>query len=241
MKALLRKDYLIGGRYLLTVFITFLSMALFLRFSLGNESFEFISPMIWVGIGFSLGLLPDATDRAEAQSRWRTYARTLPYSRRDKVCAKYVFSLLAALAGTASVTLLMMMMLLHCSAFRVTAGAAITLITALNTSAFQYPLIFLRIRRGGSVLFNLIAAVLGIVYFLPQFVLLIAFFTAQARNYITPPHQLILYVPYIGVPVSLVIYLLSWLLTCRLYGCSVKKVYRRNGVSQSVKKGIAPR
>ena len=227
MKALLRKDfYLIGGkRGLLTAFITFLSMALFLRFSLGNESFESISPMRWLGIGFSLGLLPDATDRAEAQSRWRTYAKTLPYSRRDKVCAKYVFSLLAALAGTASVTLLMM--LLHCSVFRVTAGAAIALITALNTSAFQYPLIFLHIRRGGSVLFHLISVVLGIVYFLPQFSLMIAFFTAQACNSITPSHQLILYVPYIGVPVSLVIYLLSWLLTCRIYGCFVKKTRRK--------------
>ncbi|MBQ6039173.1 MAG: ABC-2 transporter permease [Oscillospiraceae bacterium] len=217
MKALLRKEfYLLGGyKYLLTMFIAPFALLLWMKFI--HCEAEIFCPIISIVIGFPLGLLPDITDRLEAQSRWRTYAKALPYSRADKVNAKYVFSLLAALTG--SVLTFLPMLLLHCSAYRVTTGASITLVTVLNTSAFLYPLIFRRIRRGSGFLYHLIAALLGIVYFLPQCSLLVAFCTASAQSSIKAPPQLLMYMPYIAVPVSLVIYLLSWRLTCRIYGC----------------------
>ena len=222
MKALLRKEYyIIGGhKYLLILFIAPLALHLWANYLYHDEA-EFFYPMAAFIIGFPIGLLPTSTDRLEAQSRWRTYAKALPYSRAEKVFAKFLFSLLAAMVGTAVCAV--SMLLQHCSAFRVTTNAAITLVTALNTSAFLYPLIFRRIRRGGSFLFYLIATLLGIVYFLPQFSLLVAFSTASTmRSGIAPltaPPQLLLYAPYIALPVSVMIYLLSWMLTYKIYGC----------------------
>ncbi len=221
MKGLLRKEfYCAGGFVTLAIFAGIYPVTLlFVRiFQTGFDSMCIMTALV------VFALLPDIINRAEATAHWRTYAKTLPYSRAQIVAAKYLFSLLSALTAAAMNALYtLVLMLIQTGASEnvflasVPATAALSAAVILYSAAFLYPYYFRSIRRGTGIVSYIVTTFIGILYFIP-FGIPVLFYTVSLRpSRLKEPAHAVMMIPYILLAVSAVIYLLSWPLSRRLY------------------------
>ena len=229
MKGLLRKEFYCAGGFMLLAAYAAIYPLLILVSRFTEVGFASMGTMLII---IQFALLPYTVDMAEARARWRTYAKVLPYSRRQFVDAKYLFSLLAALTAACMNTVFTLLRALiepNTSAdkfemFRYPAipTAALTAAIILYTAAFLYPFYFRSIRRGNSFLTYFAATVLGLVYALPFGIPAFIYFISMMSTRPEPVAFGIRIIPYILLAVSLAVYPLSWLLSHRLY-CRQKR------------------
>ena len=224
MKALLRLQYYMsGGRWggLFLAGFPFL-LALLPYPHVPDASFHVL---MVTTLGSFLGLVQTVMiDNAESVSHWRSYAKSLPYSREQLVDAKYLFSLLcageAALLGALMLPLLMLRNPEAVSVLPYAPSAAeLSLMNAalasagvLAAAAFLYPSYF---RRSG----RLISYVLGFLIFFFVFMFFVPFrlMMALTRCKWEPLTSSMHLVPYLLLAGSVICCLLSWLYTRKTY------------------------
>lgn len=233
MKALLRlKYYMTGGLIFLLILTAYplLLVLLMILLPFGKKDITSLS-MIILNIGVYVGIMQSNSERAEAASRWRTYAKTLPYSRRQHVDAKYLFSLLAAgltfLSVAAAVTLLILLRPDCLSEYPYAPSAAYLILMHASFSAaivllfavILYPLYFRRSRGMGTYA---AAAVTGLLFFAAPIYVFMHFTQSFLWCRWEPMPPFTQSLPFLLLGGTAVCYLLSWLLSRRFY-CRKKR------------------
>ena len=225
MKALLRMNYyLIGGHITALILIAFPFLTLMLPFSGKADA---INCLILSAIfGFAIGIVTNTVDNTVLQSRWRSYAKTLPYTREQLVDAKYLFSLLIAAAAAFLSTVILPLLLLKTPAalseltYAPSAAelslmnAALTAALALQMAAFQNDLYF---HRAGGILILIVQLILGFPFFILFFFAFV--YLCQHLDWCKwePLTLLARCLPYLLLAVSAVCYLFSWVYTRKTY------------------------
>ncbi|MBP0966796.1 MAG: ABC-2 transporter permease [Oscillospiraceae bacterium] len=222
MKALLRLNYyMIGGYKIVLAVAAILFFVLLLPLSRRwDVSFSVI---LSLNFGAAIGFTPIGIEKAESVCRWRSYAKTLPYTREQLVDAKYLFSLLsaaaAALLGAVMLPLLMLRNPEAVSALTYAPSAAelsfmnaaLAAAIVLYAAAIHYPSYFRR--TGGIVLFAV-----GFSAFIFAFAIFFAkYMMALDRCKWAPLTSSMHLVPYLLLAGSAVCCLLSWLYTRKTY------------------------
>ena len=223
MKALLRLNYyMIGGNKIVLAVAAILFFFLLLPISRrGDASFTVI---LSLNFGAAIGFTPVGIEKAESVSRWRSYVKTLPYTREQFVDAKYLFSLIsAAAAALLGAVMLPLMMLRNPEAASALTyapsaaefslmNAALAAAIVLYAAAIHYPSYFRR--PGGIVLFAV--GFSGLIFgfgfiFFPKYMM------ALNRCELEPLTPFMRCLPYLLFAVSAVCDLLSWLYTRKTY------------------------
>ena len=222
MKALLRLQfYMSGGRgFIVTLAVYPMILLVFPHHTPDASLCVLTAAMLPAGLAF----VPLGTERAESVSHWRSYAKTLPYSREQLVDAKYLFSLLCAAAAALLGALMLPLMMIRypeaVSALPYAPSAAeITLMnTALSSAivlasaAFLHPSYF---QRSGK----LISYILGFLIFFFVFMFFVPFrlMMALSRCRWEPMTPFTRCLPYLMFAVSAVCFVLSWRISRKLY------------------------
>lgn len=233
MKALLRMYYyMVGGLIFLLLLTAYplLLVLLMILLPFGTKDITALSMLI-LNIGVYVGIMQFNSERAEAASRWRTYAKTLPYSRRQQVDAKYLFSLLAAgltsLSVAAAVTLLILLRpdclseypYAPSAAYLILVHASFTAAIVLLFAAISYPLHFRRSRGFGTYA---AAAVTGLLFFAAPFYVFMRFNDGILNCKWEPMTSFSQSLPFLLLCGAVVCYLLSWVFSRKIY-CREKR------------------
>ena len=222
MKALLRLNYyMIGGHISALIIIAFPFLSMLLPISRrGDASFAIIMSIM---LGFIIGSVLFGIEKAESVSRWRSYAKTLPYTREQFVDAKYLFSLLsaaaAALLGAVMLPLLMLRNPEAVSALTYAPSAtefslmnaALAAAITLYVVAIQHPAHFRC--PGGYLLFTVGLS----VFILGSGIIFAKYMMALDRCKWAPLTSSMHRMPYLLLAGSVICCLLSWLYTRKTY------------------------
>ena len=231
MKGLLRmQHYLSGGQWIILLDFGFPVLISLLPVNPPNIS----TCMMFVAyISIFTGMMPVTAQRAASVSRWNNYIKAMPYTRRQQVDAKYLYSLLTVIPAVLS-SLLLLPFVQLCNpnmmnefpyappaAFLMLMYAALTAAAILQMTAFLLPLSF--IRRGGIGTYLVGMAVgapfvciyIGILAYLSHHLYLCKW---------EPVSKTALMIPFLLLALAVICYPLSWLLSRRLYCRKRKKV-----------------
>ena len=229
MKALLRLNYyMIGGYKIVLAVATILFFVLL--FPLSRRWDASFTVILSLNFGAAIGFTPVGIEKAESVSRWRSYAKTLPYTREQFVDAKYLFSLLsaaaAALLGAVMLPLLMLRNPEAVSALTYAPSAtefslmnaALAAAIVLYAAAIHYPSYFRR--TGGIVLFavGFSAFIFGFgVIFFPKYMMSMSYMMSLSRGEREPLTPFVRCMPYLLLAGSAAGCLLSWLYSRKTY------------------------
>ncbi len=216
MKGLLRKEFaIIGGGATFVTLVIFMVFILVMQ-QLHPERYADSEPVfIPLLLACFTGFQPVISHSAEG--RWRQYVKTLPYSRKQIVDAKYLFACLTA--GCMLIFEVLLLFLLN--APHIAAMTALAASVMLLMPAFLLPFIFLEYRRGwqtGTLLLFLPVCLLTAA----GFVLPMVYSIGTRHSGIEPESQLLLYIPYCLLAAAVLLFPLSWLLSRRIF-CRRKK------------------
>ena len=217
MKGLLRKEFaIIGGGATFVTLVIFMVFVLVMQQPHPEHNTDSAPVFVPLVLACFTGFHPFISHSAEG--RWRQYVKTLPYSRKQIVDAKYLFACLAA--GCMLIFEVLLLFLLnapHIAAMTALAASVMLLIPAL-----LLPFIFLEYRRGwqtGTLLLFLSVCLLTTA---AGFVLPIMYSIGTRQSSIEPESQLLLYSPYYLLAAAVLLFPLSWLLSRRIF-CRRKK------------------
>lgn len=231
MKGLLRiQHYLSGGQWIIPLDFGFPVLISLLPVNPPNIS----TCMMFVAyISIFTGMMPVREHEAASVSRWNSYIKTMPYTRRQQVDAKYLYSLLTVIPAVLSSLLLLPFVQLRNpnmmnefpyappAAFLMLMYAALAAAAVLQMTAFLLPLSFLR--RGGigthlagtAVGAPFVCIYIGILAYLSHHLYLCKW---------EPVSQTALMIPFLLLALAVICYPLSWRLSRRLYCRKRKKV-----------------
>ena len=232
MKGLLRiTHYMSGGLWVIPFDFGF--PLLFCLLPFGKKPDSSLCMFIVMYISVMTGMMPVAAQKAASVSRWKTYMKTLPYTRRQQVDAKYLYSLLTVIPAVLAALLTLPIVLRFNpdmlsefpyappAALLMLVYGALTAAVILLMAAFLHPLSC--IRRGGirTVLVSIAAA----APFTFIYISIFAYFSSHLyRCKWEPISKAALLIPFLLLALAVICYPLSWRLSRRLYCRKRKKV-----------------
>lgn len=224
MKGLLRiTHYLSGGYWIILLDFGFPVLISLLPVNKPDIS----TCMMFVAyISIFTGMMPVTAQRAASVSRWNSYIKTMPYTRRQLVDAKFLYSLLTVIPAVLAALLLLPYFQLRNpnmmnefsyappAAFLMLMYAALAAAAVLQMTAFLLPLSF--IRRGGigtylagtAVGAPFVCIYIGILAYLSHHLYLCKW---------EPVSQTALMIPFLLLVLAAVCFVLSWRISRKLY------------------------
>lgn len=224
MKGLLRvTHYLSGGYWIILLDFGFPVLISLLPVNPPNIS----TCMMFVAyISIFTGMMPVREHEATSVSRWKSYIKTMPYTRRQQVDAKFLYSLLTVIPAVLAALLLLPYFQLRNpnmmnefpyappAAFLMLMYAALTAAAIMQMTAFLLPLFF--IRRGGigtylagtAVGAPFVCIYIGILAYLSHHLYLCKW---------EPVSQTALMIPFLLLVPAVICFVLSWRISRKLY------------------------
>ena len=217
MKGLLRKEFtVIGGSASLLTLVIITVFVLVMRLLHPERNMELTPVFTPLLLACFTGFHPVISHSAEG--RWRQYVKTLPYSRKQIVDAKYLFAWL-----TASCMLIFEVLLLFLlNAPHIAAMTALAASVMLLMPALLLPFIFLEYRRGWQTGTLLLFLPVCLLMLAAGFVLPLLFSIETRHGGMEPESTLLLYSPWYLLAAAVLLFPLSWLLSRRIF-CRRKK------------------